>query len=168
MSFVAVAAAVIGTGVAIYGQVKAASAQADAQRKEADIKGLQSEELMSRQLLNEGIMRDKFEEADLATGSDNGVEDNGLGQRMRLRKQLSQNIAMSRREAEWKAKMLRMGADADMQLSSDIIAAGGISALGSGIQGAGRAYNAWPDSRPPRDTTLDLPKVSSSKNKGPG
>lgn len=152
MSFVAVAAAVIGTGVAIYGQVKAASAQADAQRKEAEIKSFQSEELMSRQLLNETVMRENYAEAELATGSDNGVEDNGLGQRMKLRKQLSQNIAMSRREAEWKAKMLRMGAQADMQLSSDIMVAGTTSAIGTGISAAGKIGSYDYDSRPSSKT----------------
>lgn len=159
MAAVAAGAAIVGAGVQIYGQLKAASAQADAQEREAELKMFQADELMRRQAINEQVMRDNVAEAELATGGDSGVEDTGLGARMRLRKTLAQNLQNSRREAEWKARMLGMGAEADLRLASDALAAGGISAIGTGIRGAGAFANYYDNAGPPDSTTKELGKV---------
>jgi len=162
MSYIVVSAMVIGAGVQIYGQMSAARSQAEAQEREAALKGMQAQELLQRQFINEQLMKDKSQFAEKFAGHYTGLE--GYGGRvsgiMRLRKDLEQNLMTSRREAEWKAKMLRLGGEADLKLSSDIQAAGDISAISTGIQLGGRAAYSYSNAKAPSPDVKDLPGVT--------
>lgn len=153
MAYVAAAAAIIGAGVQIYGQMSAASDQADAQEKEAKLKGLQADELLQREQINEQVMREREQVSELYTGSDSGTQDSGLGAKLRLQRDLAQNIATSSRESEWKAQMLRMGGEADTRLASDIHQAAGYTAAGTAIGAAGKAASFNYDAIPSTKTT---------------
>jgi hypothetical protein len=56
---------------------------------------------------------------------------------------MEENIANSRREAEFKAQMLRAGADIDSQLASDSITAAWIGAGGTAISSGANIYSAY-------------------------
>lgn len=151
------AAALAGTAISTYGSIKSASDQAAAQEREAALKNLQANELEQRQAINERIMQDKELEFESSTGSDRGG--GSLGQIMAMRKNLFTNLETSRREANWKVRMLRMGAASDLNLSSDAQAAGYITGAGTILTGAQQAYTNIRSALPPSANVASLPKV---------
>lgn len=159
-----IALAAIGTAATIYGQISAANAQAEAQQREIELKKIQANEMLERQAINEQIMRDKEAWLENHAGSDNGTSGSSLVGIMRYRKDLAQNIATSRREAEFKAGMLKMGAEADAKLASDTMTAGYISGAGTLLTGAanvGYQYSqAKSPSAPPSNKVASLPGVA--------
>ncbi len=143
----------LGTAMTAYGQISSAAAQADAQRADAAAKRLQADELLARQAINEQIMREQSTRAELTYGSAfaaTGVEGGGLGGIMRLRKTTLENIALSRRDAEFKAKMLRMGADVQSELASDMMTAGIISGVGTIAQSGLQVANLYKGPKSPK------------------
>lgn len=151
--------AVGGLATSIYSEISGAAAKSEAAQKNAMIKGMQADELMYRQAYNEQLMREQSERAQLDPGADlaaSGREGGGIGAMLEIKKVTDENIAASRRESEFKAKMLRMGADVDAQLSSDLIAAGYVGAAGSLLSGAAQAYNLYKG--PSKSPSLPNPK----------
>jgi hypothetical protein len=161
MAYAAAAAVIIGTGIQIYSQMQSAEKQAAAQRREAAMKNAQAQELETRQAINEQIMSDREKSSELYAGIDNGTTRGTLGGIMRLRQDLFKNIDTSRREAQWKAAMLRSGADADQKLSSDIIATGQLQATGTALTAAGNTYSTLSAGSRPSSDTRDLPTIQS-------
>lgn len=127
----------LGTAISAYGQVSAASSAAEAQQADAAAKREQAGELLQRQAINERIMQEQAERQQSAAGSGSamsGLEGTSLGSIMTIRKTTLENIALSRRDAEFKAKLLRQGADVQTDLASDMITAGYISGAGTLLQ----------------------------------
>ena len=77
---------------------------------------------------------------------------------MEIRKNTAMTIANDRRDAEFKAKMLRAGANVATQLASDEAASGYITGAGTLISGGLRAYDYM---KGPSSTTQSLPSVGS-------
>ncbi len=143
----------LGTVMSAYGQISSASAQAEAQRADAAAKRLQADELLARQAINEQIMRDQSERMESSAGSGSamsGLEGGGLGGIMSIRKTTLENIALSRRDAEFKAKMLRMGADVQSELASDMMTAGIISGAGTVAQSGLQVANLYKGPKSPK------------------
>lgn len=137
-----IGAAVIGGGVSLFGQLSAASAQEKAAQAAAQAKYAQADELLAREAINESIMRDEAtaKEGNYITAfASSGFEGSGVGGVLKIKQDLEQNISLAQRDANFKAKMLRAGADVDTQLASDIATAGTWKAVGSlvGTVGAG-------------------------------
>lgn len=151
----------VGAATQIYGMVKGAQAQADASERNAYFKNLQASELLQRQAINEGIIRQQGEDQSLVYGSGSsghGLEGTGLGGQLKIHRIVEENISLSRRDAEFKARMLRAGADADTQLASDQMTAGLISGAGSLIQTGASFYSQYQGKK----TATDLPTVASA------
>lgn len=156
-----VGSAVAGSGLTIWGQVSAANAQEEAARKNAELKAVQAEELLARQAINEQIMRDKAEESGLLYGASfasTGREGAGVGGILRIRRDAEEAISLSRRDAEFKARMLRAGADVELSLASDAVSASWISGAGTLLTTGAQAYNTF---RKPSSTPQSLPKVGT-------
>lgn len=129
-----------GTGMQVAGGIMSANAQADAAKRSADLKNLQASELLDRQRINEGIIREKSAQSEAhiqASASSRGIS-GGLGYAVLQHAETERNVILSRREAEFKAKMLRENAEADLKLSSDAMAAANLSAFGTILGGASR------------------------------
>lgn len=138
--------AILAGGTMALGQVSAAQASAEAAQRNAGLKRLQAEELLSRQEINEQIILEESKRLELGYGSAfaaTGREGAGLGGIMQIRKNTMDNIANSRRDAEFKAKMLRLGADIESDLASDSLVAGLIGAGGTLLSGGLQAYNMY-------------------------
>lgn len=138
-AIVAAVAAVAGTAVSVAGQISAAEAQKEALEKEAQNKNLQANELLQRQSINEGILRERsveiqkgYESSFASTGRAGG----GLGGVLKIRRDLERDIMLQQREANFKAFQIRSGAEADMRLGSDVAKAGLLGAIGTSFQGA--------------------------------
>lgn len=125
-----------GTGMQVAGGIMSANAQADAAKRSADLKNLQASELLDRQRINEGIIREKSAQAEAHTQA--SIYSGGLGYAVLQHAETERNVILSRREAEFKAKMLRENAEADLKLSSDAMAAANLSAFGTILGGASR------------------------------
>lgn len=132
--------AVLGLGINVLGQLNGAAAQAEATRRNAAMKNAQADELLARQLINEEIMREDADYAALNVRTADGIDQTGVGQQLWIKKNLQRNLELSRREAEYKARMLRQGADIDMQLGSDLQSASYLSAAGSVLGGGADIY----------------------------
>jgi uncharacterized protein HemX len=149
--------AVAGLGVSVYGQIKAAQDEAQARREKAANEEAQAVELMSREDVNESRMMDQERQQELNFGSRAaaaGGEGTTLGGMLELHRQSEQAISFARRDAEFKAKMIRAGAQIDTNLASDAITAGTIGAAGSLLTGAAKAYDLY---RGPSGAPQSLP-----------
>jgi hypothetical protein len=151
----------VGTAVSVYGMIAQSQKQSEAQSAAADLKNKQASELDQRQAINESIMRQKSLEAQSrisALGGETGVEGGNLGSVIRMQRDLAQQIAVSRREEQFKANMLRLGGEVDQRLSSDIASAGWISGTGTLLTGAAKTYD-YANSAKPSTTSESLPGV---------
>lgn len=134
----------ISTIISGIGQVTGAAEKAEAAKQNAALKDLQANELLARQAINEQIMRDQSEKTQDAYASafaSTGREGGGISGVLQIMRDTEQNISLSRREATFKAQILRTGAEQDMKLSSDIMTAGFLSGAGTLLTGAGTAYD---------------------------
>lgn len=136
--------AIAGTGLSIYGQIRAAQAQEEAAQREAALKEMQAQELLGRQLINERIMREQGlqAESNYATSFASSGREGGLGGQVQIYTNTMESIRNSRREAEFKAKMLRMGADIELGLASDRKTAGYITGAGTAIGAIPQLYSS--------------------------
>jgi hypothetical protein len=72
-----------------------------------------------------------------------GVEGGGIGTKLMIHRNLESNLLNARRDADFKARMLRAGAEADAQLASDIMTAGYIRTGASTIGGAAKVGSSY-------------------------
>lgn len=170
MAITAGITAAIGIGMQAYGTVSAASAQADASQKSADLKNQQANELMAREGINEGIMRTQFArsvDSFQAGFASTGREGAGISGVLRMQTDFQTTIANSARDAAFKAYMLHQGADIDMTLASDTATAGYLK-MGGGILGAAaEAYGRGTQYKAP-STTTELSTVAAESGGGGG
>lgn len=153
----AIGVAAIGTQV--YGAISSASSKADAARQDAALKNQQADELLSREQINEQLILDQSELAQKSYGSafaSTGREGAGIGGILQIQKSTAQSIANDRRDADFKAKMLRAGANIATNLASDTETAGYITGAGTILAGAGKIASL---NMPPSSKTVEIPKV---------
>lgn len=139
-------AAVIGSGLEVYGNIKAAQQKSDAVKAEAALKEAQANELLDREKINEGLMQEQessIESGYVSAFADTGREGGGIGGVIKLRNQLQKNIDISRREASFKAQMLRAGANIDTTLASQQLSASYIGGAGTILTRGAEAYSAF-------------------------
>lgn len=133
----------IKTGSEIYGQIASASAKEDAARRNALLKEQESEELLYRQFQNEQIVRENADnqvELAYAQAGMQGGASRGIAEAIEINRITTRNILMSRHEAEYKARMLKQGAEVESQLASDAMSASYITSAGTLLTGAGQGY----------------------------
>lgn len=150
----------IGVATQATGMVVNGIAQADAAERNAALKNAQADELLAREEINQELMREQAFQAEQNFGSAfamTGKEGGGIGGMLTIHSQLERNLRLSRREAEYKAKILRAGGDIDRQLGSDLQTAGWITGAGTLIGGATNIYQRYR----PKDESGSLPTVKS-------
>lgn len=154
----------VGAGaVSAYGQIKAGYDKAKADEVNASIKRQQADELLSREAINEQIMSEQAQMQAHQYGAAfaaTGREGAGIGGKLRIMSDLQRSIANSKRDAEFKASLLRQGADSDMSLASDAKAAGFISGFGTLLSSGVQAYALHDKYGAPSANTNDLPGVT--------
>lgn len=134
-------------------------AQADAARKNTELKRQQADELMARQAINEQIIREEGEKEKSIAGSQaagSGLGGTGIGMKLAIIDNVNRTIANTSRDAEFKAKMLRAGAEQDTQLASDYVTSGIISGAGSVLSASGDHYLKWDKYGSPSSSTKGL------------
>ena len=138
--------AAIGLGMQIYGQYKASKDKAAAMREQARLNRLKAVEILKRNEINKEAL---FKEAKALEGTQAvqlTAAGGGLGaSAMALIEETSHFAAEEAksmtRSAEWEANMVRMGAESTGKAAGQVETAGKISALGTGISGAGQIYS---------------------------
>jgi hypothetical protein len=151
--------AAAGLATSVYGQIKSGADRAGAQEYQAALKNIQANELLEREAINEQIMREKAELMSLDYGAAfaaSGREGAGLGGILKIHKNVEDSIANSRRDAEFKARMLRAGAEIDTKLASDLVSASYVGAGGTILTGVAKAYDIYAG---PSSKTRSLPGV---------
>lgn len=159
-------AAAVGTAAQTGGQLAAAGNAKDAAEANANMKHMQADELLARQEINEGILREQSDRAQhgfVASFASTGREGAGLGGVLQMKRDLEENILLSRRDAEFKAKMLRMGADIELDLASDSMTAAWITGAGTILTTGARAWNTM---RGPSSSPQSLPEVGDGVANG--
>ncbi len=144
-----------GTGLNIWGNISAASAQAEAAERQAAMKHAQAGELLARQSINEDILHRQGEELQsqyIASFGSTGKQGGGIGGALRIKKDIDENIMLSRREAEFKASQLRAGADIDTQLGSSLMTSAILGSVGSALTSGAQAYSLFRGPVAPRGT----------------
>ena len=141
MAEAAAIAAVAGVGINILGQNAQAKAQERAALAQAEAKRLQAFEVLRRSEFNIDELEaeaKRFRGQQTAAFAKSGV-DVGSGaslvQLEQLNRDLVEQVAVQREEADFKAKQLFAGADIDTKLSGDIRTAATFNMIGSGLQG---------------------------------
>jgi hypothetical protein len=103
-------AAVVGTAISMYGEYESAQAKAEAAQRKAALKRVEATELLQREQINENVMREQamYAEGDrVSQAGSSGVEGSWFGGMVRMRRDLQFNLETSRREANFKAYLLR-------------------------------------------------------------
>lgn len=138
------AAALGGSVVSAVSSVNAAGAQYNAKMEELNLRRLEADELLNREAINESvmqargdIMKNQYEAAYAASGKGGGA----LGGLLRIQADINQNMAISRREAEFKAQQLRAGADISQELAGAGKTAAWWNAAGTLLTGGANAAN---------------------------
>lgn len=141
--------------IGAYSSISSAVSQSNAHKKNADLKRLQADELLERQLINERTMREESELAQSAhiTSFSASGRSGGIGGVIRMKEQLEHNLAISRRDANFKADMLRRGADIDTRIASDAMVAGVLGGVGSLTTGAANIYSVQSQYGKPKKQT---------------
>ena len=131
--------------VSAHGQYKSAQAQADARREQGQINFLKAEEILSRNFLNNELLMESAlvhrgtQEAQIAgSGMAMGEATRGL-LRDTIDKASSQ-IERNTRAAEWEARMIRLGAESQIESAGQIETAGKIQAFSTAGFGTASAY----------------------------
>lgn len=119
-----------------YGQIKAGKAQAAAARRNAEIKRMQANELLDRAEINIGEV---FREGRIMAGNQAssyaaagvGLDGSPLMVIEQTLARASEEASLIRRDAEFSAKMLRLGADIEVRQGKEMERAAKWGAAGS-------------------------------------
>lgn len=133
----------LGTGVSVAGQLSAASAQAEAAKKNAELKQQQAVEIEQRNAINEEILSEQFDIAKTRYGTLAQSGSETVGGLVKMISDFEKNKEIRNREVAFKTKMLRAGAEQDLTLSSDIATSGTLGAAGTILTGAGTVYDRY-------------------------
>ena len=140
---VALASLIGGTALQVGGNFAAANAQQDAALAEQKLKNQQADELLSRQAINEQIMRDQAERLTgnyVTAFSSSGRGGGSVGGALRIKRDVEQNIILTRREAEFKSQQLRAGAQIESDLASSGLTAAWLGSAGAVLGTGAAAY----------------------------
>lgn len=152
----------VGAGmVSAIASIEEAEARAEQARREAALKRLQADETLVRAEINAKLMRREGErmqagqaQSFAASGVDMGASQFGL-----LRetdRMVSEQIDLMKREAEFRARMLREGAISSDLLADDAETAGMLNAFSSLLgAGAGAARAGGYTSKPAKQPSID-------------
>ena len=141
-----IGASIAGTATNIITGIAAGSARADAAERDAQMKQEQANELISRQRINEGIIREQGEDLAHIYGSaaaSSGLEGTGIGGILKIRRNIDIQIQNTRRDVEFKAKMMREGASNDMTLASDYRNSSILTGVGSALSSTANIYDYY-------------------------
>lgn len=137
----AAAAAIVGTGVSIFGQLKAAKDQKRAARSAAEARRVQADEILARSEINIQELKRQaqgFKARQSAAFASSGV-DIGSGAPL-VAMENTNRVVMSavenrRKEAAFRAESILRGAALSDQQAEDISKAGKLQAFGTGLSG---------------------------------
>lgn len=155
----AAAGAVIGFGIGLFGELSKASDEQELEQRKAQMAEMQARELEARELLNEEQMlrASDITGARVASSLASGGRAGGaVGTLLEIDRQTRVQIEMNRRDTEFKAKMLRLGADANQFVADSYGRAATWNILGMGAQTLGTVSRSGIF----KGSTTDLPKVS--------
>lgn len=144
----AAVATVVGTGISLVGQHQAAKAEEAAARFNANQKRIQALELLERFEINSATMRGEAEllKAQQQTSFASKGIDVGSGSALSVIEETNsmtaRQIILDRREAEFKAEQIRLGASNDESLASDLRRANNLRMAGTFLSGAGQAASS--------------------------
>ena len=140
MAQVAAGAAIVGAGLAVYGQIKSAQDQADLLALRQDAANSQADEIESRQRINEAFNLDSARQRALDFGSAyaaSGKSGVGVGSMLEIQRQAELKNVLSRKDSYYRAAQLRLyggslGLEAGQTISSGYWNAGGSLMTGIG------------------------------------
>lgn len=130
--------------ISAYGTIAAAQAERDAQLKVNALRNQQAQEILDREKINEEIAQ-RQGNLDIAdalasrsvSGAGGGTGSTGFD--VYLHQNLAQQLSLMRRDAEFKASMIRANAAIDMGLADANVRASYIGAAGSILSGGSAA-----------------------------
>lgn len=147
--------------VSVYSKLSGDAAQREAQERDLELKRLQADELEGRQAINEEFLRKRGLEAIArAQTAAEGTGNVGVGFRLKALHNLQEAIEFTRRDAYFKAMMLREGANIQTGLISDQATASYIGAGGTILAGAANIYGRQQMYSAPSDAQ-SLPSAST-------
>lgn len=155
---VMIASQIVGSGTSIIGNIQEAKRTEEAAQRNAQLKNMQAQELLERQAINEEIIRNQAHKSGLRYGSGfaaRGGQGAGLGGILAMRRTAEQDIMNTRRDAEYRARLLRAGAQIELDLASDAMSAAYLQGFSTLLTGSTRTYNAM---RPASSSTQSLPE----------
>ena len=140
----AAVAVVAGTVISMKAQQKEAAAQARAAKQNAQAKREQALELLDRLELNnealivEGALLKGKQKTDFASRGIQVDVGSALNTIEETNSLVARQLMMDKKEADFKVKQLRSGAEADIRLAGDIKSASRLRQMGTFLSGAGK------------------------------
>lgn len=142
MAVIAAGAALVGAGIAIYGDIKSAQDQASLDDNRALVAREQAQEIADREQANESLRDQAAQRQKLQFGASyaaSGKAGIGIGSQLQIQTETDTQNLISAREAAFQEKMLQQQAGVDSTLADETRQAGTLNAIGAGLQGVGRA-----------------------------
>lgn len=144
----ALAAFAAGSAIQMYGQYKAAMAQADNLREEAFFKEEQATETLNRNNINNELL---FDKASSFLGSQSAqLAGSGKAQSATTQALLQDTIntaadeaIRNTREAEWNARMMNIQAESMRKSADQVEDAAAMSAIGGGLSSGATGYKTF-------------------------
>lgn len=156
-----IALTVASIGSQVVGSIMSSKSKADAAKQDAALKNMQADELISRETVNEQIIQEQSDIQQREFGAafaSTGREGAGIGGILQIRKTTAQTIANDQRDAQFKAMMLRSGANIANSLASDEIASGYVTGAGTLLSGGAKLASAF---RKASSSTESLPTTGA-------
>jgi hypothetical protein len=145
MPAVAAGAAIVGAGLAIYGDISSANDQANLDNERASIAQQQSAEIAARNQSNASILDSQAFRQKMQFGSSfaaSGKSGVGVGSQLQIQNQADLQNMIATREANFQENMLQQQAGIDTTLASETEQAGTLKAIGAGVSALGSGAGA--------------------------
>lgn len=155
------AIAVTSTVISAYGSIQESEARAEQARREAALKRMQADEVLDRAEINAGLMDRQGKRLISSQVASFGASNVSLGASQygllsETERNVDEQIQLMRRDAEFRAKMLREGASSADVLAGQIQSAGYWSAAGTLLGGGSKAfYASGAFDKKPKTPTID-------------
>lgn len=140
------AIAAVGVGLQVFGQLRAARDQSNSLLRQAEISDVRANEVLERNEINNTLLREELHIAKgnfLAARGTLGESSTYL-QLENMSRNVTRQIDLNTREAEFEANMIRLGADIDRREAKDRRRAGRLQAFTTAAGGLASIMRARP------------------------
>lgn len=144
--------ALLGLGANLWSNLSGAAEREEAARKNLELSNMAADEYERRFKINEQIAKEEMSTILAASGTAGAARGGGaqlsVGDYIKANRVMSRNLDLARQDAEYKVKMMRLGATYDFEAEQGVAEAQRVSAWGQALGGAASIGSSFYKNRP--------------------